>query len=76
MEEQQSSLMIFYLSFSRLFSGGGNFSPEEVEAYKKKLEKLATKIDSAEGFVMADLEGMEARRLTQATDIAGKFEDR
>ncbi|XP_030854046.1 coiled-coil domain-containing protein 180-like isoform X3 [Strongylocentrotus purpuratus] len=65
----------FIKSF-KLFSGGGNFSPEEVEAYKKKLEKLATKIDSAEGFVMADLEGMEARRLTQATDIAGKFEDR
>ncbi|XP_071511232.1 coiled-coil domain-containing protein 180-like [Diadema antillarum] len=65
----------FIKSF-KLFSDGGNFSPEEVEAYKKKLEKLAIKIDSAEGFVMADLEGMEARRLTQATNIAGKFEDR
>ncbi|XP_041481342.1 coiled-coil domain-containing protein 180-like isoform X1 [Lytechinus variegatus] len=65
----------FIKSF-KLFSDGGNFSPEEVEAYKKKLEKLATKIDSAEGFVMADLEGMEARRLAQATTIAGKFEDR
>ena len=65
-----------FLPYSRLFSDGGNFSPEEVEAYKKKLEKLANKIDSAEGFVMADLEGMEARRLAQATSIAGKFEDR
>ena len=63
-------------SSNRLFSDGGNFSPEEVDSYKKKLEKLAIKIDSAEGFVMADLEGMEARRLEQALDIANKFEDR
>lgn len=60
----------------RLFSDGGNFSPEEVDTHKKKLEKLANKIDSAEGFVMADLEGMETRRLEQATEIANKFEDR
>ena len=65
----------FYISH-RLFSDGGNFSPEEVDTFKKKLEKLANKIDSAEGFVMADLEGMEARRLEQATEIANKFEDR
>ncbi|XP_072015860.1 coiled-coil domain-containing protein 180-like [Amphiura filiformis] len=65
----------FIKSF-KLFSDGGNFSPEEVDTFKKKLEKLANKIDSAEGFVMADLEGMEARRLEQATEIANKFEDR
>ncbi|XP_038046309.1 coiled-coil domain-containing protein 180-like isoform X2 [Patiria miniata] len=65
----------FIKSF-KLFSDGGNFSPEEIDSYKKKLEKLAIKIDSAEGFVMADLEGMEARRLEQALDIANKFEDR
>lgn len=59
-----------------MFSDGGNFSPEEVDTHKKKLEKLANKIDSSEGFVMADLEGMEARRLEQATEIANKFEDR
>ncbi|PIK36653.1 putative coiled-coil domain-containing protein [Apostichopus japonicus] len=65
----------FIKSF-KLFSDGGNFSPEEVDTHKKKLEKLANKIDSAEGFVMADLEGMETRRLEQATEIANKFEDR
>ncbi|XP_033116151.1 coiled-coil domain-containing protein 180-like [Anneissia japonica] len=65
----------FIRSF-KLFSDGGNFCPEEIDGYKKKLEKLATKIDSAEGFVMADLEGMEARRLQQASEIATKFEDR
>ena len=69
------AIVIYFLP-CRLFSDGGNFSPEEVDSYKKKLEKLAIKIDSAEGFVMADLEGMETRRLEQALDIANKFEDR
>ncbi|XP_066293451.1 coiled-coil domain-containing protein 180-like [Branchiostoma lanceolatum] len=65
----------FRMSF-KLFSDGGNFSPEEIEEYRKKLERMANKIDSAEGFVMADLEGMEARRLEQATEVVNKFEDR
>ncbi|XP_071948250.1 coiled-coil domain-containing protein 180-like [Antedon mediterranea] len=65
----------FIMSF-KLFSDGGNFCPEETDGYKKRLEKLATKIDSSEGFVMADLEGMESRRLQQASEIATKFEDR
>ncbi|XP_019644127.1 PREDICTED: uncharacterized protein LOC109485134 [Branchiostoma belcheri] len=65
----------FRMSF-KLFSDGGNFSPEEIEEYRKKLERMANKIDSAEGFVMADLEGMEARRLDQATEVVNKFEHR
>ena len=60
----------------RLFSDGGNFCPEEIEDYRKRLEKMAQKIDSAEGFIMADLEGMESKRLDQGTKIANEFEDR
>ena len=60
----------------RLFSDGGNFCPGEIEEYRKRLEKMATKIDSSEGFIMADLEGMESKRLDQATKIAHEFEDR
>ena len=37
---------------------------------------MAQKIDSSEGFVMADLEGMESKRLEQASKIAVEFEDR
>ncbi len=62
--------------FCRLFSDGGNFCPEEIEEYRKKLEKMAAKIDSAEGFIMSDLEGMESKRLDQATKISNEFEDR
>ena len=60
----------------RVFSDGGNFCPEEIDEYRKRLEKMAQKIDSAEGFIMADLEGMESKRLEQATKIAAEFEDR
>ncbi len=68
-----SVLCIF---FFRLFSDGGNFSPEEVEDYKKRLEKASQKIDSAEGAIMADLEGMESKKLEQATKITADFEER
>ena len=60
----------------RVFSDGGNFCPEEIDDFRKKLEKMSTKIDSAEGFVMADLEGMESKRLDQAMKISNEFEDR
>ncbi|XP_070532747.1 coiled-coil domain-containing protein 180-like [Ptychodera flava] len=65
----------FIKSF-KVFSDGGNFSPEEIDEYKKKLEKQSQRIDSAEGFIMADLEGMEAKRLEQASHVASAFEDR
>ena len=37
---------------------------------------MAQKIDAAEGFIMTDLEGMESKRLEQATKISNEFEDR
>ena len=60
----------------RLFSDGGNFCPEEIDEYRKRLEKMAQKMDAAEGFIMTDLEGMESKRLEQATKISNEFEDR
>ncbi|CAH1787861.1 unnamed protein product [Owenia fusiformis] len=65
----------FIKSF-KVFSDGGNFCPEEIEEYRKRLEKMSNKIDSSEGFIMADLEGMEAKRLDHATKVAAEFEDR
>ncbi|KAM7451254.1 hypothetical protein ABFA07_001297 [Porites harrisoni] len=60
----------------KVFSDGGNFSTDEVDEYRKKLERMANKIDTSEGSFMAELEGMETRRLEAATDYAGKLEDR
>lgn len=37
---------------------------------------MASKIDSSEGSFMAELEGMESKRLEAATDYAGKLEDK
>ena len=59
-----------------MFSDGGNFCPEEIEDFRKRLEKMAQKIDASEGYIMADLEGMESKRLDQATKISAEFEDR
>ena len=64
------------LSPLRLFSEGGNFCPEEIDDYRKKLEKMSSMIDSSEGSIMSDLEGMESKRLDTATKIAVEFEDR
>jgi hypothetical protein len=60
----------------RIFSDGGNFCPEEIDEYRKRLEKMSHKIDSSEGFIMSDLEGMEAKHLEKATKISNEFEDR
>ncbi|XP_065068754.1 coiled-coil domain-containing protein 180-like isoform X2 [Rhopilema esculentum] len=60
----------------KIFSEGGNFCPEEVEEFRKKLEHMATKIDNAEGSMMAELEGMETRRLDAAHEYSGKLEER
>uniref|UniRef100_F6XA93 DUF4456 domain-containing protein n=1 Tax=Ciona intestinalis TaxID=7719 RepID=F6XA93_CIOIN len=60
----------------KLFSEGGNFSPEETIPLRKRLEKMSQRVDASEGAVMRDLEGMESKRIDQATEIVNKFEDR
>lgn len=60
----------------RVFSDGGNFCPEEIEEYRKRLDKQANSVDKNEGAIMSDLEDMESKRLEQATRVAMEFEDR
>merc|ERR1711962_455069 len=60
----------------KIFSEGGNFSPEEVDEYRKNLEKVASKIDACEGSLVGELEGMETERMEVARDYAGKLEER
>ncbi|KAM4696075.1 coiled-coil domain-containing protein 180 [Rhinophrynus dorsalis] len=60
----------------RLFSEGGNFSPDEVETYRKKLHKASDTIASFEGSIMVDLEGLESMCIDQATDTIKKFEEK
>lgn len=62
--------------FFRLFSDGGNFCPEEIDVFRKNLDKYSHKVDDAEGVVMSELEGIEAKWLKRANQLAVDFEDR
>ena len=62
--------------FLRLFSDGGNFCPEEIDVFRKNLDKYSHKVDDAEGVVMSELEGIEAKWLKRANQLAVDFEDR
>ena len=70
------NVLLICFIFLRVFSDGGNFCPVEIEDYRKRLEKMSNKIDENEGSIMSDLEGMESKRLDQATKVAMEFEDR
>lgn len=65
----------FIKSF-RLFSEGGNFSPDEIETLRKRLHKASATIASFEGSIMVDLEGLESLCLEQATEVVKKHEDK
>ncbi|XP_042336518.1 coiled-coil domain-containing protein 180 isoform X3 [Sceloporus undulatus] len=65
-----------FLKACRLFSNGGNFSPEELEVFMKRLHKESGRIDFVEGLIMIDMEKMETSYLEQATEVISKFENR
>ncbi|XP_063288858.1 coiled-coil domain-containing protein 180 isoform X1 [Pelobates fuscus] len=65
-----------FINSLKLFSDGGNFSPEEVETYRKKLHKSSKIIASFEESIMVDLDSLESVCLEQAKDVVKKFEDK
>ncbi|XP_051955131.1 coiled-coil domain-containing protein 180 [Xyrauchen texanus] len=60
----------------KLFSEGGNFTPQEIEVFQSHLEKIDKRIDSAEGALIQDMEGRESKCLEQAKDTLRKFEEK
>ncbi|XP_048045163.1 coiled-coil domain-containing protein 180 isoform X2 [Megalobrama amblycephala] len=60
----------------KLFSEGGNFTPQEIEVFQSHLEKMDKRIDSAEGAMMQDMEEKESKCLEQVKDIIRKFEEK
>ena len=58
------------------FSSGGNFSPEEIDVHKKKLEKMATLIDNSEIVLLKELEKLEKRHLDEAAKVIVQFQDK
>ncbi|EPQ10417.1 hypothetical protein D623_10019339 [Myotis brandtii] len=67
---------IDFIKHSRLFSEGGNFSPEEIQSLCNRLEKEATRIEVVESSIMMNMEKMESEYLEQANDFINKFESK
>ncbi|XP_021269512.1 coiled-coil domain-containing protein 180 isoform X2 [Numida meleagris] len=65
-----------FLKGCRLFVEGGNFSPEEVQSFSKRLQKESKHIDSLEKLIVADMEKMESSCLEQATEVINQAETR
>lgn len=57
----------FYFSpiIIRLFSEGGNFSPEEIDSLCNRLENEAARIEYFESLIMVNMEKMENEYLDQ-----------
>ncbi|KAF5896750.1 coiled-coil domain-containing protein, partial [Clarias magur] len=60
----------------KLFAEGGNFTPKEITQYRKSLEKIAKRIDSADEALMLDMEVAESKCLSQAKEVTSKFEEK
>ncbi|XP_014441491.1 coiled-coil domain-containing protein 180 isoform X2 [Tupaia chinensis] len=67
---------IEFVKHCRLFSEGGNFSPEEIEFLCHRLEKEASRIEFVESLIMINMEKMESEYLDQANDVINKFESK
>ncbi|XP_069328241.1 coiled-coil domain-containing protein 180-like [Eulemur rufifrons] len=67
---------IEFIKHCRLFSEGGNFSPEEISSLCHRLEKEASRIEIVESLIMLYMEKMETDYLDQANDVISKFESK
>ncbi|XP_050763988.1 coiled-coil domain-containing protein 180 [Gymnogyps californianus] len=63
-----------FLKACRLFLEGGNFSPEEVKSFSKRLQEESKRIDSFESLIKTDMEKMESSCLEQATELINQSE--
>ncbi|XP_065552171.1 coiled-coil domain-containing protein 180 isoform X2 [Lathamus discolor] len=63
-----------FLKTCRLFLEGGNFSPEEVKSFSKRLQEESEHIDAFEGLIKTDMEKMESSCLDQATELINQSE--
>ena len=62
--------------FRRTFTDGGNFSRDEIEVYRKKLEKTTFQIDKAESAILKEMEKLEKKQLEEANKIMDQFQER
>ncbi|XP_029775512.1 coiled-coil domain-containing protein 180 [Suricata suricatta] len=65
-----------FIKHCKLFSDGGNFSPEEIDSLCHRLAKEASRIEFVESLIMTNMEKMESEYLDQANDVISKFESK
>ncbi|XP_059684922.1 coiled-coil domain-containing protein 180 [Gavia stellata] len=63
-----------FLKACRLFLEGGNFSPEEVKSFSKRLREESKRIDSFENLIKKDMEKTESSCLEKATELINRSE--
>lgn len=71
----RSSNAKFRFSFN-VFSEGGNFSAEEIDMHKKKLERMALLIDTSETSMLKEMEKLEKKHLDDAMKALSQFQDK
>ncbi len=76
MKKKKFFFLIFLFFDYRTFSEGGNFSREEIEIHRKKIEKTAFQIDQAETAILKEMEKLEKKQLEEATKIMNQFRER
>ncbi|XP_043845466.1 coiled-coil domain-containing protein 180 [Dromiciops gliroides] len=79
LEENMEKLRLANMDFlkkCRLFSEGGNFSPDELTSFCSRLEKESLRIEFVETFIMMKMEKMENEYIEQANEIINKFESK
>jgi cysteinyl-tRNA synthetase len=62
--------------FYSVFSDGGNFSAEEIDTHKKRLEKMALLIDTNETHMLKEMEKLEKKHLDEAMKVQTQFQDK
>ena len=65
-----------YRSNLKTFSEGGNFAPEEIEHFSRKLESVTKNIDIFETTVKAELDTLQSHHYQSALDSFAKICDR
>ncbi|XP_034555407.1 coiled-coil domain-containing protein 180 isoform X2 [Notolabrus celidotus] len=74
LEEVRHRTAQLLMSF-RLFSEGGDFSPQEVKMFQRKVKEKTKQIRVAEKSIYSELEGFESKSLLQVKEVSGRFEE-
>ncbi|XP_039658387.1 coiled-coil domain-containing protein 180 isoform X2 [Perca fluviatilis] len=75
LEEVRSRTTQLLQSF-RLFSEGGDFSPQEVKLFQRRLKEQTKQISMTEESIYSELEAYESKSLQQVKEASGRLEEK